>query len=33
MLIPINLRKWMVNRFIKQKEREHEQLEAERRKK
>lgn len=33
MRMPINLRKWMVERYIQQKEKEHEALEAERRKK
>jgi hypothetical protein len=32
MKLPIDLRKWLINRFIKQKEKEHEQMEAERRK-
>jgi hypothetical protein len=33
MSLPINLRKWMVERYISQKEKEHEAMEAERRKK
>jgi hypothetical protein len=32
MSLPIDLRKWLINRFIKQKEKENEQMEAERRK-
>lgn len=32
MKLPIDLRKWLINRFIKQKEKENEQMEAERRK-
>jgi len=31
--LPINLRKWMIERFIEQKEKEHAALEAERNKK
>lgn len=32
MQLPINLRKWLIQRFIQQKEKENEQIEAERRK-
>jgi hypothetical protein len=32
MKLPINLRKWLIQRFIDQKEKENEQMEAERRK-
>jgi hypothetical protein len=32
MSLPIDLRKWLINRFIMQKEKENEQMEAERRK-
>lgn len=31
MSLPIDLRKWLINRFLKQKEKENEQMEAERR--
>jgi hypothetical protein len=31
MMLPINLRKWMISRFIKQKEDEHAEAEKERR--
>jgi hypothetical protein len=30
--LPINLRKWLINKFIEQKEKEHEHMESERRK-
>lgn len=32
MILPINLRKWLIQRYIQQKEKENEQMEAERRK-
>lgn len=32
MSLSIDLRKWLINRFIKQREKENEQMEAERRK-
>lgn len=32
MKLPINLRKWLIQRFVDQKEKENEQMEAERRK-
>jgi len=32
MKLPINLRKWIIQRFMDQKEKENEQMEAERRK-
>jgi hypothetical protein len=32
MTLPINLRKWMIERYIEQKEKEHEAMEAQRRK-
>jgi hypothetical protein len=32
MMLPINLRKWLIQRYIQQKEKENEQMEAERRK-
>lgn len=32
MKLPINLRKWLIQRFMDQKEKENEQMEAERRK-
>jgi hypothetical protein len=32
MLLPINLRKWLIQRYIQQKEKENEQMESERRK-
>ena len=32
MRLPINLRKWLIQRFVDQKEKENEQMEAERRK-
>ena len=32
MKLPINLRKWLIQRFVDQKEKENEQIEAERRK-
>ncbi len=32
MTLPINLRKWMIERFIDQKEKENEAMEAQRRK-
>lgn len=30
--LPINLRKWLINKFLEQKEKENEHMEAERRK-
>jgi hypothetical protein len=32
MILPINLRKWLIQRYIQQKEKENEQMESERRK-
>lgn len=32
MALPINLRKWMIDRFVEQKEKENEAMEAARRK-
>ena len=30
MILPINLRKWLIQRYIQQKEKENEQMESER---
>lgn len=32
MTLPINLRKWLIQKYIQQKEKENEQMEAERKK-